>query len=155
MAPKFGLFIAQGSSVQRRIAGTDEQAAPPDAETRLRRSTEIVMQQFDFLVIESDEARIHAVMSALHFLGYNPQHGKDCVSTSESTHAWRAVYVGQVDDAAEAERQFSLLGTSAAHVPVLLAEDSPWVERLGGAKSPFAGRVATLGFPLSYEKLTE
>ena len=113
------------------------------------------MQQFDFLVIESDEARVHAVMSALHFLGYNPQHGKDCVSTSESTHAWRAVYVGQVDDAAEAERQFSLLGTSAAHVPVLLAEDSPWVERLGGAKSPFAGRVATLGFPLSYEKLTE
>jgi sigma-54 specific flagellar transcriptional regulator A len=113
------------------------------------------MQKFDFLVVESDEARVHAVMSALHFLGYHPQHGASCSSTSETTHAWRAVYVGQVDDAAEAERQLSLLGTSAAHIPLLLAEDSSWVERLSGPKSPFAERVATLAFPLSYEKLTE
>ncbi len=113
------------------------------------------MQKFDFLVIESDEVRINAVMAALHFLGYHPQHGASCISTSESTHAWRAVYVGNVDDGAEAERQLALLGTSAAHIPLLLAEDSPWLERLGTPKSPFAGRLATLSFPLSYEKLTE
>ncbi|MEO8811228.1 MAG: sigma-54-dependent Fis family transcriptional regulator [Rhodanobacter sp.] len=113
------------------------------------------MQKFDFLVIESDQARVGAVMSALHFLGYHPQNGADCASTGDSTHAWRAVYVGNVDDVADAERQFSLLGTSASHVPVLLAEDSPWLARLSAPKSPFAERVATLSFPLSYEKLTE
>jgi sigma-54 specific flagellar transcriptional regulator A len=113
------------------------------------------MQQFDFLVIESDAARVNAVMSALHFLGYHPQHGAQCAHTDESSHAWRAVYVGGIDDVAEAERQFALLGASAAHIPVLLAEDSPWAQRLSAAKSPFAGRVATLSFPLSYEKLTE
>ncbi len=113
------------------------------------------MQKFDFLVIESDEKRVNAVMSALHFLGYLPQHGANCASVSESTHAWRAVYVGNVDDAVEAERQLALLGTSAAHIPLLLAEDSPWLERLSAPKSQFAGRVATLSFPLSYEKLTE
>ncbi len=113
------------------------------------------MQKFDFLVIESDESRVNAVMSALHFLGYHPQHGTTCADVSESTHAWRAAYVGNVDDVAEAERQLSLLGSSTAHIPLLLAEDSPWAERLGAPKSPFAGRVARLSFPLSYEKLTE
>ncbi len=113
------------------------------------------MQKFDLLVIESDETRVSAVMSAFFFLGYRPQHGASCASTSESTHDWRAVYVGSVEDVAEAERQLALLGSSAAHVPLLLAEDSPWIERLGGPKSPFAERLATLSFPLSYEKLTE
>jgi sigma-54 specific flagellar transcriptional regulator A len=113
------------------------------------------MQKFDFLVIESDEARVNAVMSALQFLGYHPQHGASCNGTNESTHAWRAVYVGHVEDDAEAERQLSLLGASAAHIPLLLAEDSSWLERLSAPKSSFAKRVATLSFPLSYEKLTE
>ncbi len=113
------------------------------------------MQKFDFLVIESDAARVSAVMSALQFLGYHPQHGASCASVSESTHAWRAVYVGNVDDAAEGERQLALLGASTAHVPLLLAEGSPWTERLSAPKSPFAERLATLSFPLSYEKLTE
>ncbi|MEO6800683.1 MAG: sigma-54-dependent Fis family transcriptional regulator [Rhodanobacter sp.] len=113
------------------------------------------MQKFDFLVIESDATRVNAVMSALQFLGYQPQHGASCASVSESTHAWRAVYVGNVDDAAEAERQLSLLGSSTAHIPLLLAEDSSWQQRLNAPKSLFAERVATLSFPLSYEKLTE
>jgi sigma-54 specific flagellar transcriptional regulator A len=112
------------------------------------------MQKFDFLVIESDAARVNAVMSALQFLGYHPQHGASCTDVSESTHAWRAVYVGKVDDA-EMERQVALLGDSAAQIPLLLAEDSPWAEQLRAPKSPFAGRLATLNFPLSYEKLTE
>lgn len=113
------------------------------------------MQKFDFLVIESDETRVHAVMSALQFLGYHPQHGAACDEISDSTHAWRAVYVGGVDDAAEAERQFALLGAHAAHVPVLLAEGSPWADRLSSSRSAFAERVAMVSFPLSYEKLTE
>ena len=113
------------------------------------------MQKFDFLVIESDAARVNAVMSALQFLGYHPQHGANCASVCESTHDWRAVYVGNVDDAAEGGRQLALLGTSAAHIPLLLAEDSPWIEWLGALESPFAGRLATLSFPLSYEKLTD
>ena len=56
------------------------------------------MQKFDFLVIESDETRVESVLSALHFLGYRPQHGAACRETDESTHAWRAVYIGSVDD---------------------------------------------------------
>lgn len=113
------------------------------------------MQKFDFLVIESDEARVNAVMSALQFLGYHPQHGASCDDTSESTHAWRGLYVGHVQNDAEAERQLSMLGASAAHIPLLLAEDSSWRQRLSAPKSPFAERVAPLSFPLSYEKLTE
>jgi sigma-54 specific flagellar transcriptional regulator A len=113
------------------------------------------MQKFDFLVIESDQARVNSVLSALQFLGYRPQHAASCDDIDESTHAWRAVYVGNVDDAAEAERQLALLGAATTHVPVLLASDSPWVERFCAATSPFAARSATLAFPLSYEKMTE
>ncbi|HEY9513202.1 MAG TPA: sigma-54-dependent Fis family transcriptional regulator, partial [Rhodanobacter sp.] len=113
------------------------------------------MQKFDFLVIESDETRVESVLSALHFLGYRPQHGAACRETDESTHAWRAVYIGGVDDAVEAERQFALLGAAASHAPVLLASDSAWVERFSAPTSPFAARVATLAFPLRYEKMAE
>lgn len=113
------------------------------------------MQKFDFLVIESDQARVSSVLSALHFLGYRPQHGASCDGVDESTHAWRAVYVGSVDDKAEAERQFALLGGAAAHVPVLLASDSPWLERFSAPASSFAARIATLAFPLRYEKIAE
>jgi sigma-54 dependent transcriptional regulator, flagellar regulatory protein len=118
-------------------------------------NTERVMQKFDFLVIESDEARASSMLSALHFLGYRPQHGATCSEIDESTHAWRAVYIGGIDDAAEAERQFSMLGATAAHVPVLLAEDSPWAERFSAPTSPFAARLAMLAFPLSYGKMVE
>ena len=113
------------------------------------------MQKFDFLVIESDATRVDSVLSALNFLGYRPQHGTACREMDESTHAWRAVYIGSVDDAAEAERQLALLGAAASHVPVLLASDSPWVERFSAPASPFAARVATLTFPLRYEKMAE
>ncbi|NMW23236.1 AAA family ATPase, partial [Rhodanobacter denitrificans] len=63
------------------------------------------MQKFDFLVIESDQTRVDSVLSALNFLGYRPQHGSACREMDESTHAWRAVYIGSVGDAVEAERQ--------------------------------------------------
>jgi sigma-54 specific flagellar transcriptional regulator A len=111
------------------------------------------MSKVDFLVIESNEARAESMLSALHFLGYHPQRGEDCIAVDESTHAWRAVYVGTVADAAEAERQFALLGEAASHVPVLLANDSAWAARLCAASSPFAARIGMVEFPLRYEQL--
>lgn len=113
------------------------------------------MSKFDFLVIESDEARAESVFSALHFLGYHPQRGEDCAAADASTHAWRAVYVGSIADPAEAERQFALLGPAATQVPVLLASDSAWAARLCASTSPFAARVGMLDFPLRYEQLAE
>ena len=111
--------------------------------------------RFDVLVIEADHRRAESVESALQFLGYRPQRGGDCEAVCETTHAWRAVYVGSVRDDAEAERQFALLGAAAAHVMVLIAADSQWVPRLGANASPFAARVGTVEFPLRYEQLAE
>ncbi|MEW9625467.1 sigma-54 dependent transcriptional regulator [Rhodanobacter geophilus] len=113
------------------------------------------MQKFDFLVIESGAARADAVMSALHFLGYRPQRAADCQSIDKSTHDWRAVYIGGVEDEAAAERQLALLGDAAHHVPVLVAADAPLATRLVKTISPSAARVATLEFPLRYEQVVE
>jgi sigma-54 specific flagellar transcriptional regulator A len=113
------------------------------------------MSKVDFLVIESNAARAESIVSALHFLGYHPQRGEDCTAVEESTHAWRAVYVGTIEDAAEAERQFALLGDAASHVPVLLASDSQWAARLCAPSSPFAARIGMVEFPLRYEQLAE
>ncbi|WP_343882857.1 sigma-54-dependent Fis family transcriptional regulator [Rhodanobacter caeni] len=113
------------------------------------------MQKFDFLVIESDRSRVETVMSALHFLGYQPQRADQETVADESMQAWRGVYIGQVADEAEAERQLGLLGDAAAHVPMLLADDSAWLGRFTASSSPFATRVATLEFPLRYEQMAE
>lgn len=114
-----------------------------------------VMQKFDFLVIESDQVRADSVLSALHFLGYRPQHGAACDVVDESTHAWRGVYVGGVSDVAAAECQLALLGAAAAHVPMLLASDSAWVERFSATSSSFATRMASVKFPLRYGQVVE
>ncbi|WP_114239977.1 sigma-54-dependent Fis family transcriptional regulator [Dyella sp. C9] len=113
------------------------------------------MGKFDVLVIESDHRRAETVVSALQFLGYRPLRGEEGFDAEDPAHAWRAVYVGNVEDDAEAERQFSLLGSAAAHVMVLLASDSAWMARLGASSSPFAARVGVIEFPLRYEQLTE
>ncbi len=113
------------------------------------------MQKFDFLVIESDERRAESVTTALHFLGYNPQSGAACVSTDESTHEWRAVYIGSVDDAEDAARQLELLGPAGEQVPIVLASDSAWVERFTEAGSPFSRRATTVSFPLRYADMAE
>ncbi len=113
------------------------------------------MQKFNFLVIESDQRRAESVISALYFLGYRPQHGADCDSTDESTHAWRGVYIGGIGEVAEAERQFALLGAVSAQMPILLASDSAWAERFGAASSLAAARVTEIEFPLRYEQLAE
>jgi sigma-54 specific flagellar transcriptional regulator A len=113
------------------------------------------MGKFDVLVIESDHRRAESVVSALQFLGYRPQRGEDCAEVEQATHAWRAVYVGNVADAGEAERQFALLGGDAGHAMVLLAADSEWASRLAANSSPFASRVGVIQFPLRYEQLTD
>ena len=113
------------------------------------------MNKMDFLVVESDEARAASVMSALQFLGYHPQLGAQCQAVTDTTHNWCAVYVGSIADNAEAERQLAMLGTAEAYVPVLLAADSQWIERLTAAASAFAPRTGTVEFPLRYEQMAE
>jgi sigma-54 specific flagellar transcriptional regulator A len=113
------------------------------------------MQKYDFLVIESNPVRAASVLSALQFLGYQPQDGALCASADEATHAWRAVFVGSVDNAADAERQLTLLGDSAAHVTMLVASDCKWMTRFASSSSTFAARLAVVDFPLRYEQMAE
>ncbi len=113
------------------------------------------MQKYDFLVIESDRARMASVLSALQFLGYQPQDGALCAVADEATHAWRGVFVGSIGDAAEAERQLALLGDDAAHVPMLVVSDSAWMTRFASTASTFATRLATVDFPLRYEQMAD
>ncbi len=113
------------------------------------------MQKYDFLVIESDPARAASILSALQFLGYQPQDGALCASAGDVSHAWRAVFVGTLGDTAEAERQLALLGDAAAHVTMLVASDCKWMARFASASSTFATRLATIDFPLRYEQMAE
>src|SRR5574337_855431 len=113
------------------------------------------MDKYDFLVIESDQVRLGAMLSALQFLGYQPQDGALCASADVATHAWRGVFVGTVAVPAEAERQLALLGDAAAHVPMLVAGDSAWAARFASAASTFATRSTTIDFPLRYEQMAE
>ncbi len=113
------------------------------------------MGKFDVLVIESDHRRAESVVSALEFLGYRPQRGEDCETVDAATHAWRAVYVGNVRDEIEAERQFAQLGEAANHAMVLMAADSAWLPRLGADKQAETSRIGIIEFPLRYEQLAE
>ncbi|AIF49202.1 sigma-54 dependent transcriptional regulator [Dyella japonica] len=113
------------------------------------------MGKFDVLVIESDHRRAESVVSALEFLGYRPQRGEECERVDEATHAWRAVYVGNVRDEAEAERQFARLGMAANDARVLMASDSEWLSRLGMDGVASASRVGIIEFPLRYEQLSD
>lgn len=113
------------------------------------------MGKFDVLVIESDRRRAESVVSALEFLGFKPLRGEDCKVVDEATHAWRAVYVGNVWDEAEAERQFAHLGSAANDARILLASDSEWLSRLSTDSTSSSGHVGIVEFPLRYEQLAE
>jgi sigma-54 specific flagellar transcriptional regulator A len=113
------------------------------------------MDTADFLVIESDQGRADAVMSALHFLGYRPQLDSDLSEQRAAEQEWRAVYVGHVVDDNKLQRRLGALGGHASAIPLLLAADSPQGIRLAGNDSPFAGRVERLEFPLRYEQVAE
>ncbi len=112
------------------------------------------MDKTDFLVIESNPARADSVISALQFLGFSPQHAGG-IDQASSDRALRGIYIGDIDDAAVTGRQLDSLGEAVAHLPLLLAEDSPWAARLLAASSPFYGRVGVIGFPLRYEQFAE
>jgi sigma-54 specific flagellar transcriptional regulator A len=113
------------------------------------------MKKMDFLVIESDEVRAASVMSALQFLGYNPWRSEDCEAAGDLTPNWCAVYVGHIADTIDAERQLALLGAAAAYVPVMLAVDSEWSQRLSEINSPFTARIGIVEFPLRYEQMAD
>jgi len=113
------------------------------------------MDKYDFLVIESDQVRLAAVLSALQFLGYQPQDGALCALADTATHAWRGVFVGTIAVAAEAERQLALLGDDAAHLPMLVAADSAWAARFASAGSTFATHSTAVDFPLRYEQMAD
>ncbi len=121
----------------------------------MKHAREHHMGKFDVLVIESDHRRAESVVSALEFLGYRPQRGEDCEMVDETTHAWRAVYVGNVRDEVEAERQFARLGEASQRAMVLMAADSEWLSRLGADKAANASRIGIIEFPLRYEQLSE
>ncbi|MEO9078422.1 MAG: sigma-54 dependent transcriptional regulator [Rhodanobacter sp.] len=111
--------------------------------------------KMDFLVIESDEARAASVISALQFLGYQPQRAEDCQTVSDAGYAWCAAYIGHVVDIPEAERQLALLNTAPSRVPVLVAADSNWSQRLSDPASSAAIQTGVIEFPLRYEQLAE
>ncbi|HEY9134055.1 MAG TPA: sigma 54-interacting transcriptional regulator, partial [Dyella sp.] len=114
------------------------------------------MDTANFLVIESDQGRADAVMSALHFLGYRPQLDSELSEQDANEQEWRAVYVGQVVDDNKLRRRLDTLGQQGAgSIPLLLAADSPQSSRLAGNDSPFAGCVERLQFPLRYEQVAE
>ena len=113
------------------------------------------MNTANFLVIESDQGRADAVMSALHFLGYRPQLDSELTEQKAGEQEWRAVYVGKVADDHRLQRRLGELGKQSAAIPLLLAADSAQGQRLAGNDSPFAGRVERLEFPLRYEQVAE
>jgi sigma-54 dependent transcriptional regulator, flagellar regulatory protein len=112
------------------------------------------MEKTDFLVIESNPVRAVSVISALQFLGFCPLHAGS-VDQAPPDAAWRGVYIGDVDDEAAAESHLAALGEAISHLPLLLAEDSPWASRMLAASSPFFTRVGVIGFPLRYEQFAE
>ena len=87
------------------------------------------MDKSDFLVIESNPLRAASVISALQFLGFSPLHAGS-VDQAPPDAAWRGVYIGDVSDEASAESQLDGLGEAITHLPLLLAEDSPWASRM-------------------------
>jgi sigma-54 specific flagellar transcriptional regulator A len=65
------------------------------------------------------------------------------------------VYVGNVRDDAEAERQFAQLGPASNEAMVLMASDSEWLSRLGADSTAQPSRVGIIEFPLRYDQLSE
>ena len=111
------------------------------------------MSKHDFLVIESDTARAGSIVSALQFLGYQP---RLAAQVSEGDiEPWRAVFIGNVDNRGEAERQLALLGDAIEQMPVLMATDSAWYERFCASTSPHATRVGLVDFPLRYDHVAD
>ena len=112
------------------------------------------VQDIDILVIEADAIRAETIASALQFLGYRPHlAGGDALDGGKD---WCAVYIGDVVDLDEFQRQLDMLGEQALHLPLLVAADSPLASQLPGALPGSRSRaVELLSFPLRYEQLLD
>ncbi|MFC5740484.1 sigma-54 dependent transcriptional regulator [Dyella tabacisoli] len=116
------------------------------------------MKNQNILVIEADAVRAESVYSALQFLGYSPQYSDR--QRSEQIHLeqgrWQAIYIGDVIDLDDYQRQLNLLGEQALQLPLLVAADSPLAAQLSGAAcNDHTRRVELITFPLRYEDLTK
>ena len=90
------------------------------------------VQDIDVLVIEADAVRADTIGSALQFLGYRPRFaGNDTAESGKGD--WCAIYIGDVVDLDDFQRQLDTLGDLALHLPLLVANDSPLAAQLPGA----------------------
>ncbi len=112
------------------------------------------VQDIDILVIEADAVRAETIASALQFLGYRPHlAGSDAWAGDKD---WCAIYIGDVVDLDDFQRQFDTLGEQAPQLPLLVAADSPLAAQLAGAAPGSRGRaVELLSFPVRYEQMLE
>ncbi|MGO4702152.1 sigma-54 dependent transcriptional regulator [Dyella sp. 2RAB6] len=113
------------------------------------------VQDIDVLVIEADAVRADTIASALQFLGYRPRFaGTD--AAEGGTGDWCAIYIGDVVDLDDFQRQLDTLGEQSLHLPLLVANDSPLAAQLPGALPGSRSRaVELLSFPLRYEPLLD
>ncbi|MGC1547655.1 MAG: sigma-54-dependent Fis family transcriptional regulator [Rhodanobacter sp.] len=114
------------------------------------------MHKNNFLVIEPDDARADAVVSALLFLGYYPQLWDDASLAADAEASdWRAVYIGSLDDENTCRQLLATLDKKIDQMCLLVAADSPQQRWLAAKDSPYAERLEILESPLRYERLTE
>ena len=112
------------------------------------------VQDIDILVIEADAVRAGTIASALQFLGYRP-HRAGSEAQADDTD-WCAIYIGDVVDLDDFQRQLDTLGEQALHLPLLVAADSPLAAQLPGALPGSRNRaVELLSFPLRYEQMLD
>ena len=113
------------------------------------------MPNSNVLVIETDDARADAVISAMHFLGLVPQRWDLALSPGVLAQAWHAVYVGDPGQGSACE---SVLDTLQAHAHVhalWVATDSPQRERLARIDRVAGAPMQLLDFPLRYAQLAQ
>ena len=113
------------------------------------------MPNSNVLIIESNGTRADIVTSAMQFMGYIPQRWDAAQPPGSTTHDWRAVYVGGVEDEAMFEEAIASLDMPPEQLLVLVGADSPQLERLTRSSSPYATQIEVLDFPLRYERLAE
>lgn len=114
------------------------------------------VQDIDVLIIEADAVRAETVKSALQFLGYRPQQDGHVAPADNGKRDWCAIYIGDVVDLDDFQRQLDTLGEQALHLPLLVAADSPLAAQMPGALPGSRSRpVELISFPLRYEPLMD
>ncbi|RDS82088.1 AAA family ATPase [Dyella monticola] len=113
------------------------------------------MPNSNVLIVESNGTRADIVTSAMQFMGFVPQRWDANVPIDSTTHDWRAVYIGSIDDEQLCDRVLASLDVPAEQLLVLVGSDSPQLERLTKGGSACAAQLEVLDFPLRYERLAE